>query len=71
MTKNVWTRNSCPGLTLSEALSDPLVRAVMRADKIDPPHYEAFLRRTAGELAQRGNAWQMPKAAAAVEVACC
>ncbi len=47
------TTTECPGLTLDEALSDPLVRAVMRADGIDPPRFEAFLRRTAGALAQR------------------
>jgi hypothetical protein len=71
MIKNA-TKNSCPGLTLSEALSDPLVRAVMRADKIDPPHYEAFLRRTAGALAQRDSAWPAPVAATAtVEAVCC
>jgi hypothetical protein len=48
----------------------------MRADKIDPPHYEAFLRQTAGRLAQRRSEWlttvpTSAPSAATVEAVCC
>ena len=39
-------------LTLDEMLSDPLVRVVMRADRVDPRKLEAELRRTADALEQ-------------------
>jgi hypothetical protein len=38
-------------LTLSDALSDPLVRAVMAADNVDPAKLESMLRRIAEEVA--------------------
>jgi hypothetical protein len=37
-------------LTLSSALSDPLIRTLMTADKVDPVKLESMLRRIAGKL---------------------
>jgi len=37
-------------LTLSSALSDPLIRTVMAADKVDPVRFEAMLRTVAREI---------------------
>ena len=38
-------------LTLSSALSDPLIRTLMIADKVDPEKLESMLRRIAEEIA--------------------
>jgi hypothetical protein len=38
-------------LTLSSALSDPLIRTVMAADNVDPAKLESMLRRIAEEVA--------------------
>jgi hypothetical protein len=40
-------------LTLSSALSDPLVRTLMSADNVDPGKLESMLRRIAEELKPR------------------
>jgi hypothetical protein len=40
-------------LSLSEALSDPLVRTIMNADNVDPRALEASLRTTAEKVAPR------------------
>ena len=37
-------------LTLSSALSDPLIGALMAADKVDPVRFEAMLRTVAREI---------------------
>jgi len=37
-------------LTLSGALSDPLIRTLMTADKVDPAKLEPMLRRIAEEV---------------------
>src|SRR5260370_16992568 len=37
---------------LSEALADPIVKALMAADGVDPKGLEELLRRTAARLAQ-------------------
>jgi hypothetical protein len=37
-------------MTLSSALSDPLVRTLMSADNVDPGKLESMLRRIAEEL---------------------
>jgi len=37
-------------LTLSTALSDPLIRTLMTADNVDPVKLETMLRRIAEEL---------------------
>ena len=37
-------------LTLGSALSDPLIRTLMTADKVDPVKLESMLRRIAKEL---------------------
>ena len=37
-------------LTLSSALSDPLIRTLMTADKVDPVKLESMLRRIAEGL---------------------
>jgi hypothetical protein len=37
-------------LTLSSALSDPLIRTLMTADNVDPVKLESMLRRIAEEL---------------------
>ena len=38
---------------VSEALADPIVKALMVADRVDPQGLEELLRRTAAQLAQR------------------
>jgi hypothetical protein len=38
-------------LTLSKALSDPLIRSLMAADKVDPTKLEAMLTKIAREVA--------------------
>jgi hypothetical protein len=38
-------------LTLSNALSDPLIHSLMAADKVDPAKLEAMLTKIAGEIA--------------------
>jgi hypothetical protein len=38
-------------LTLSSILTDPLIRALMAADNVDPVKLESMLRRTAEEVA--------------------
>jgi len=43
---------SCRELTLTEALSDPLVRTVMAADGVDPRELEATMNRIAGVVAR-------------------
>jgi hypothetical protein len=40
-------------LSLSDALSDPLVRTIMNADHVDPRALEASLRATAEKVAPR------------------
>jgi hypothetical protein len=40
-------------LTMRSALSDPLIRAVMAADKVDPEKLESMLRRIAEQIAPR------------------
>jgi len=37
--------------SVSEAVSDPLVLAIMSADRVDPSAFEAMLRRMAAKLA--------------------
>jgi hypothetical protein len=37
-------------MSLSEALSDPLIRAVMTADRVDPDRLASELRETARNL---------------------
>jgi len=44
-------RTASEELTLSGALSDPLVRTVMAADNVDPAKLETMLRRIAEEVA--------------------
>lgn len=47
--KPLYTPRPGPDLTLDEAFADPLIRAVMRADGVDP----AALRKTFAGLAER------------------
>ncbi len=44
-----------PELTLHEALSDPLIRAVMAADRVNPEKLAADLAETAKRLARIPN----------------
>jgi len=44
-------RTASQELTLSGALSDPLIRTLMTADKVDPVKLESMLRRIAEEIA--------------------
>lgn len=39
-----------PDMTLDAALSDPMVAAAMRADRVDPGHFERLLRAAARDL---------------------
>ncbi len=41
---------------VAEALSDPIVRAMMAADRVEPAHLEGLLRTAAENLAARGSA---------------
>jgi hypothetical protein len=41
-----WNRE----LTLDDALSDPVIRAVMAADRVDPRRFEVLMRATARRL---------------------
>jgi hypothetical protein len=43
-------RISSQELTLSSALSDPLIRSLMAADKVDPAKLESMLRQIADEV---------------------
>jgi hypothetical protein len=43
--------------TLADALSDPLTRALMEADGVDPEELEADLRDLSQSLAQRGGSF--------------
>lgn len=44
---------ACREMTLRSALSDPLIRTVMAADKVDPHELETMLRQIADEIAPR------------------
>jgi hypothetical protein len=55
--------SACQELTLNSALSDPLIRTVMAADKVDPVKLETMLRRIADQIA--------PRQALRVEEDCC
>jgi hypothetical protein len=41
------------GLSLAEALADPIVQALVAADRIDPENVAALMRRMAARLASR------------------
>jgi hypothetical protein len=43
-------KTACQELTLSSALSDPLIRTLMAADNVDPVKVDSMLRRIAEEL---------------------
>jgi hypothetical protein len=49
-TKDNTMRTSRQELTLSGALSDPLVRTLMAADKVDPVQLQSMLAGIAGRL---------------------
>jgi len=49
-TKDKTMRTSRQELTLSSALSDPLVRTLMAADKVDPVQLQSMLAGIAGRL---------------------
>ena len=40
---------------LTELLSDPIVRSLMKADRVDPKGLEANLRYMAMQMTERGN----------------
>jgi hypothetical protein len=43
--------NGCQEMSLSEAMTDPLIRTVMAADQVDPDKLAAELAQTARQLA--------------------
>lgn len=47
------TINSVPEVSIGEALSDPIVRTLMAADRVDPAELEASLDELATKLARR------------------
>jgi hypothetical protein len=49
-TKGYFMKTASQELTLSGALSDPLIRTLMTADNVDPVKLESMLRRIAEEL---------------------
>jgi hypothetical protein len=51
----------CGEVALKDALSDPIVQAVMAADDIDPQEFEAALTRI-GRLRQRQSGDHRPQA---------
>ena len=56
---------TCNGrdLTIEAALADPVIGAVMRADRVDPQRFEALLRTTARRLESARRASAAPCAA--------
>lgn len=52
--------------TVTEALADPLIRMLMKADGVDADELGAALTRTAAEIARRPD-----RAAAGPRAACC
>ena len=46
--------NRCPDLTVKEIVADPIVRALMSADRVDTAAFEALLRSVAKRLVSRG-----------------
>jgi hypothetical protein len=50
--KNAPMMKGCEEMSLNEALSDPLIRAVMAADRVDPEKLAAELAETARRLAR-------------------
>jgi hypothetical protein len=46
-------RRASQELTLRSALSDPLIRLVMEADRVDPPALEAMLTAIASRIRRR------------------
>lgn len=53
-------------LTIDTALADPVIAAVMRADRVDPRRFEALLRSKANVLVRSRDA--TPKPAGASEL---
>jgi hypothetical protein len=49
-TREHFMKTASQELTLSSALSDPLIRTLMTADNVDPVKLESMLRRIAEEL---------------------
>ena len=43
-------------LTIDEAIRDPMIRLVMKADRVNPRAFEAMLRTVADEQGLRGTA---------------
>ena len=50
--RNARAGAGCRDMSLHEALSDPLIRAVMAADRVDPARLAAELGETARRLAR-------------------
>ena len=50
--RNARIGAGAPDMSLAEALSDPLIRAVMAADGVDPARLEIELGETAQHLAR-------------------
>ena len=42
--------------TLKDVLTDPLIRTIMAADRVDPDNLETMLSKVAGIIANRTNA---------------
>ncbi|MER8390588.1 hypothetical protein NKH10_01520 [Mesorhizobium sp. M1340] len=47
-------------LTIDEVVRDPMIRMLMKADRVDPRSFEAMLRTLADEQADRRNAPRRP-----------
>jgi hypothetical protein len=60
-------KTACQELTLQSALSDPLIRTMMDADRVDPAELESMLRRVAREIAGE----VVPLQPLESEAACC
>jgi hypothetical protein len=53
MNKGTFMTTGSQELTLSSALSDPLIYSVMTADRVDRVELESMLRQIAAEIARR------------------
>ena len=51
--RNARIGAGCCDMSLSEALADPLIRAVMAVDRVDPTRLAADLAETARRLARK------------------
>lgn len=65
--------------TIDEIMGDPMVRALMKADRVEPEQFEHRLRRMAGDgsrlagdrIESRSAGRFLPRLSAALDLRCC